>query len=72
MESGIQAEKMNERLPVFGFERVLMYVNGLNDVFLTDVFKPVVDFLEKASNTNYAEDLNATKAIRIIATRSNL
>ena len=51
----------------FGFERVLMYVNGLNDVYLTDVFKEVIDYLSSSANKNYGTDISATKAMRIIA-----
>lgn len=51
----------------FGFERNLMYLNGLHDVYLTDVFFPVITYLSQKTNTLYEEDKKSTKAIRIIA-----
>ena len=51
----------------FGFERMLMFLNGLNDVFKTDLFVPVISILEKASGINYGSDEKSTRAMRIIA-----
>lgn len=51
----------------FGFERMLMFLNGLKDVYLTDVFYPVVEFVSKSIGCEYGKDENTTKSIRIIA-----
>lgn len=58
----------------FGFERMLMFLNGLKDVYKTDLFLPVVQYIEKELNIKYDEDENLTKSIRIIAdhTRTSL
>lgn len=51
----------------FGFERLLMYVNGLKDVFMTDVFVKVINCMENALNVQYGQDKKTTRAMRIIA-----
>lgn len=51
----------------FGFERCLMFLNGLTDVYKTDVFNKVINLLESASNIKYESDEISTKAMRIIA-----
>ncbi len=51
----------------FGFERLLMYINGLDDVYLTDVFKPVIDCLSQACKIVYGADEKQTCSMRIIA-----
>lgn len=51
----------------FGFERLLMYINGLDDVYLTDVFKPVIDCLSQACKIEYGADEQQTRSMRIIA-----
>ena len=51
----------------FGFERMLMFLNGLKDVYKTDLFLPVIEYIEKELNLKYGEDENITKSIRIIA-----
>lgn len=51
----------------FGFERMLMFLNGLNDVYKTDLFTKVIECLEKKSGVNYGDDEKSTKAMRIIA-----
>lgn len=58
----------------FGFERMLMFLNGLKDVYKTDLFLPVIEYIEKELNIKYGEDENITKSIRIIAdhTRTSL
>lgn len=50
----------------WGLERNLVYLNGLKDVYLTDVFLPCVEYLCKKANVEYGKDANQTKAIRII------
>ena len=51
----------------FGFERLLMYINGYTDGYMIDIFKPVVDFLEEKCGKSYSDDADARKAMRIIA-----
>ena len=51
----------------FGFERLLMYVNGLKDVFMTDVFVKVINCMENVLNVQYGQDKKTTRAMRIIA-----
>lgn len=51
----------------FGFERLLMFLNGLTDVYMTDVFADVIDFVQNTIGKRYGDDLETTKSIRIIA-----
>lgn len=51
----------------FGFERLLMYVNNLSDVFMTDVFSGVINCMENALQKKYGEDKKTDRAMRIIA-----
>lgn len=51
----------------FGFERMLMFLNGLTDVYKTDVFSSAIAIEEKASNIKYGADDNSTRYMRIVA-----
>ena len=51
----------------FGFERCLMFLNGVTDVYKTDLFTGVISILEKASGKTYGDDEKSTRAMRIIA-----
>ncbi len=51
----------------FGLDRLLLFLNGLDDGYKTDLFIGAIEYLEKASNKEYGKDENATKAMRIIA-----
>lgn len=51
----------------FGFERMLMFLNGLTDVYETDLFSDVIDYMCQKLNVKYNEDLETTKSMRIIA-----
>ena len=51
----------------FGFERSLMYINGLTDGYKTDLFSGVIAHLENCLNIKYAENQEQTKSMRIIA-----
>ena len=51
----------------FGFERCLMFLNGVTDVYKTDLFEGVINYLEEKTGKRYAEDEKATRAMRIIA-----
>ena len=50
----------------WGLERNLIYLNGLKDVYLTDVFAPCVEYLCSKANVEYGKNLKETKAVRII------
>lgn len=50
----------------FGFERLLMYVNGLTDGYKTDLFTEVLAFLESQIGAKYGEHQETTKSMRII------
>jgi len=51
----------------FGFERCLMFLNGVTDVYKTDLFEGVISYLEEKTGKRYAEDEKSTRAMRIIA-----
>lgn len=51
----------------FGLERNLIYLNGLTDVYKTDLFIDVIHYLEDKTNIKYNSDEKATRAMRIIA-----
>ena len=51
----------------FGFDRMLLFLNGLKDAYMTDLFTGVIAELERVSGKKYAADNATTKAMRIIA-----
>ena len=51
----------------FGFDRMLLFLNGLSDGYMTDLFLPVIRKLEEISGKEYAAGGENTKAMRIIA-----
>ena len=51
----------------WGLERNLMFLNGIDDVYRTDLFAPVIACIEKASGITYDTDEKSTKSMRIIA-----
>ncbi len=51
----------------FGFERLLMYINGYTDGYMIDIFKPVIDYLANAGKLDYDGNADERKAMRIIA-----
>ena len=51
----------------FGLDRLLVFLNGLDDGYKTDLFIDVINYLQKVSNKDYESDEKARKAIRIIA-----
>lgn len=51
----------------FGFERVLMFLNGLTDVYKTDLFNQVIDYMSNKCGKEYGADGESTKAMRIVA-----
>ncbi len=50
----------------FGFDRMLLFLNGLSDGYKTDLFVPVIEELERVSGRKYGAGED-TKAMRIIA-----
>ncbi|HEY5437560.1 MAG TPA: alanine--tRNA ligase [Acidimicrobiales bacterium] len=50
-----------------GFERVLAILNGLESVFATDLFVPLLDTASRAVNATYGNDEQTDIAIRRIA-----
>ncbi len=51
----------------FGFERMLMFLNGVTDGYKTDLFASVISYMEKALNIKYGANEEETKSMRIIA-----
>lgn len=50
----------------FGFERLLMYVNGLTDGYKTDLFAEVLAYLESQVGAKYGDHKETTRSMRII------
>jgi alanyl-tRNA synthetase len=50
-----------------GVERTLSILNNLNDGYLTDSFKPIIEKIEELSGKKYGKDKEQTRIIRIIA-----
>ena len=50
-----------------GVERMLTILNGLEDNYLTEVWKPIIKKIEKLSKKEYGKDEKITKAMRIIS-----
>ena len=51
----------------WGLERNLAFLNGIDDVYKTDLFASIISYIEKASNIKYEADEKSTKSMRIIA-----
>ena len=51
----------------WGLERNLAFLNGLDDVYQTDLFAPIIAKIEEASGAKYGADEKQTKSMRIIA-----
>ncbi len=51
----------------FGLDRLLLFLNGLDDGYKTDLFSSAIKELENVSGKNYDDDEKARKAMRIIA-----
>ncbi|MGN0245679.1 MAG: alanine--tRNA ligase [Lachnospiraceae bacterium] len=51
----------------WGLERNLAFLNGTKDVYRTDLFAPVIAYVEEQSKTKYEEDEKLTKSMRILA-----
>ena len=50
-----------------GFERTLAILNGLDDNYLTEVWKPIIKEIEKISDKKYGSNKEITKSMKIIA-----
>ena len=53
----------------WGLERLLVFLNGTGDVYLTDLFVDVIKYIENKNLTNvkYGENAKSTRAMRIVA-----
>ncbi len=51
----------------WGLERILAFLNGTKDVYQTDLFAPVIAYIEKTSGVKYEQDEKLTKSMRILA-----
>ncbi len=51
----------------WGLERNLAFLNGLSDVYLTDVHYPVITYISQASGKEYGKDEKVTRSMRIVA-----
>ena len=68
LEGGKYAELENKNVDTgFGLDRLLLFLNGLDDGYKTDLFSGAIEYLEKVSGKSYDNDENAKKAMRIIA-----
>ncbi len=67
-EGGKYTELENKNVDTgFGLDRLLLFLNGLDDGYKTDLFIDSVKYLESVSGKNYDTDEKARKAIRIVA-----
>ncbi len=51
----------------WGLERILAFLNGTKDVYRTDLFLPVIEYIEKRAGIKYEEDESKTRSMRILA-----
>ncbi len=51
----------------WGLERILAFLNGTKDVYKTDLFAPVISYIEKKSGTSYDSDDEKTRSMRVLA-----
>ena len=51
----------------WGLERNLAFLNGIDDVYKTDLFQPIIACIEKVSGATYDADEKQTRSMRIIA-----
>ena len=68
LEGGKYTELDNKNVDTgFGLDRLLLFLNGLDDGYKTDLFAGAIAHLENASGKTYGSDEKDTKAMRIIA-----
>ena len=51
----------------WGLERILAFLNGLDDVYKIDLHAPVIAYIEQASGIKYDSDEKLTRSMRILA-----
>ncbi len=51
----------------WGLERNLAFLNGIDDVYKTDLFAPIIKYIEDASGIKYDSEEKTTKSMRIIS-----
>lgn len=51
----------------WGLERILAFLNGTKDVYRTDLYVPIIAYIEKVSGTKYEQDEKLTRSMRILA-----
>ncbi|MCR5703082.1 MAG: alanine--tRNA ligase [Eubacterium sp.] len=51
----------------WGLERNLAFLNGTSDVYKTDFYTSVIDYIEKKSGIKYDAEEKSTKSMRIVA-----
>ncbi len=54
----------------WGLERILAFLNGVDDVYKIDVHAPVIAYIEKESGIKYESDEKSTRSMRILADHS--
>ncbi|MBO7178029.1 MAG: alanine--tRNA ligase, partial [Clostridia bacterium] len=68
LEGGKYEELENKNVDTgFGLDRLLLFLNGLDDGYKTDLFASAIAHLESASGKAYGVSESDTKAMRIIA-----
>ena len=68
LEGGKYTELDNKNVDTgFGLDRLLLFLNGLDDGYKTDLFAGAIAHLESVSGKEYGKDEEDTKAMRIIA-----
>ena len=51
----------------WGLERILAFLNGVDDVYKIDLHAPVIAYIEKESGIGYESDEKTTRSMRILA-----
>ena len=51
----------------WGLERILAFLNGVDDVYKIDLHAPVIAYIEKESGLKYESDEKTTRSMRILA-----
>ncbi len=73
MEFNRKADRTLEKLPAqhvdtgMGFERLCMAIQGKTSNYDTDVFSPLINFIEEAANVRYKADEKTDIAMRVMA-----
>ena len=70
-EDGSVTELPNRNIDTgLGLERMALIQQGVESVFETDGFRPLVELAEELSGRGYADDAQTTRAMRILADHS--